>query len=495
LDERLLEAAVALRPPADRVHYDYAWVVQRRLLEAVADRIHYDAGAAGRLTRFCETAPWLAGEARFETSAAAIGHEDWRRWPESPPERSEAAHNFLVSQMLVREQHAVFRSRCRQAGLRIYGDLAVGISHRDQFLFQGILLSGYAIGAPPSRTNPEGQPWNYPLLDPARLDAEGGAWRYGKMRLDSILQDHDGLRIDHPHGWVCPWVYRTDDADPALAVRRGARLFESPDLPDHPALAAYARIRPDQIDRSRPRHADDWVRALEPDQVDRYARWFDVIVERIQSFGGAPNDLMVEVLSTCPRPLAAVLARHGLGRYRVTQKAELENPRDVYRSDAARPEDWIMVGNHDTPPLRAVIEKWRGTGQWRRRADYLASRLAVNAEERAVLHKQLAEDEDALAAAMFADLFCGPARNILIFWTDLFGLRENYNRPGVIDATNWSLRVPADFERAYRDARQRQAAPNLAQALAWALHARGLDQDAEGRTLAAALQLDASRAP
>ena len=125
---------------------------------------------------------------------------------------------------------------------------------------------------------------------PEKLDPGGDAWRYAAMRLDAILQDHDGLRIDHPHGWVCPWVYRTDDPDPLHAVQHGARLFESPDLPDHPALAPYARVRPDQIDRSCPRHADDWVRDIEPAQVDRYARSFDLIVERIRAFGGDPGD-------------------------------------------------------------------------------------------------------------------------------------------------------------------------------------------------------------
>jgi hypothetical protein len=94
---------------------------------------------------------------------------------------------------------------------------------------------------------------------------------------------------------------------------------------------------------------------------------------------------------------------------------------------------------------------------------------------------------------MFADLFRGPARNVLIFWADLFGLREIYNQPGIVDEANWSLRVPGDFEQYYRSALDRQEAPDLAQALAWALHARGLDQDAEGRALVAELQRTSGR--
>jgi 4-alpha-glucanotransferase len=487
IDERLLEEAVAKRPAGDLVEYDYAWMTHRRLLEAATLRSRGDTEVDAQLVRLRETRRWLEAEARYEAIVAAVGDEDWRRWPATPPQRHASANQFLLSQLLVRQQHAAFRERCRQVGLRIYGDLPIGVSHRDRYLFRGIFLTSYAMGAPPSRTNPEGQPWGYPLLDPDQLHSDGDAWRFALARFDAILQDHDGLRIDHPHGWVCPWVYRTDDPDPLHAVQNGARLFESPDLPDHPALAAHARIHPDQIDRSCPRHADNWVRAIDPAQIDRYARLFDLVVERIQVFGGDRRDAMVEVLSTCPRPLAEVLARHHLGRYRVTQKANLADPHDVYRSDLAHPQDWIMVGNHDTPPLRAMIDQWQGTGEWRRRIDYLATRLGSDSQERLVLASRFAQDRGALATAMLADLLCGPARNVLVFWADLFGLREIYNRPGVVDGSNWRLRVPADFEAAYTEARERGDAPDLALSIVWALHARGLDQDSEGRTLAAAL--------
>jgi 4-alpha-glucanotransferase len=485
LDERLLAAAVAERPSGERVAYDYAWNTQHRLLAAVAARTRGDVELAQRLAQLRQAAPWLDAEARFEAIAAAEGHDDWERWPASPAEQPGAAYQFLLSQLLVHEQHAAFRNHARQLGIRVYCDLPIGTSQRDRFFFGHLFLPHYAMGAPPSRTNPAGQPWGYPVLDPGKLGADGEAWRFVTMRLNAVLQDHDGLRIDHPHGWVCPWVYRTDDPHPLHAVQHGARLYESPDLPDHPTLVAYARIRSDQIDRSLPRHADHWVREIEPAQIQRYAHPFELILKQVREHGGQPCDLMAEVLSTCPQPLAEVLARYRIGRYRVTQKADVQNPHDVYRSDLARPEDWIMAGNHDTLPVCAVLDTWQHTGEVPRRAEYLAARLAANLDERAVLAARFAHDRAALTTAMFADLFCGPARNVLIFWADLFALREAYNRPGVIDQTNWSLRVAADFERAYREAHDGKGI--LAQALAWALHARGLDQDAEGQALTAAL--------
>lgn len=444
-----------LRPPSrrDRVDYTHAWDESHRLVALIAARVRSDRDVIGLIEARRALAPWLATEARYEAIAARAG-DDWRHWPDSPPEDRDAAWAFEVGQWLADQQHAAFGAAARAAGLALYGDLPIGISHRDRWSLRDRFLPGYAMGAPPSRTNPDGQPWDFPVLDPLR-DVDDVVI----ARLDRALDGCTGLRLDHPHGWVCPWVYQRGGD-----VRDGARLHESPDLPDHPALAAYARVRADQIDRSRPRHDDDWVRSLEPAQIDAYAAIVDAIVARVRARGGDPGELMVEVLSTCPRPLGAVLARHGLGRFRITQKAKVELASDVYRGDNARPPDWIMVGNHDTPPLRAVIASWVGTPELERRARYLGARLGRDAATLAEPH--------ALATAMLAELFLGPAKNVVVFWVDLFGLADSYNRPGVVDAANWCLRMPPDFERAHADAVARGDAPDLALAIAWALEAR-----------------------
>src|SRR5262249_57885645 len=119
------------------------------------------------------------------------------------------------------------------------------------------------------------------------------------------------------------------------------------------------------------RWADDWVTDLEPDQVRSYA----VLLDAVVAAAGGTENVVCEVLSTLPTPLARVLATHGLGRFRVTQKAVLSDPSDVYRSENARPEDWVMVSTHDTHPIWAVVETWGRAGEVRTRAEYLAARL------------------------------------------------------------------------------------------------------------------------
>jgi 4-alpha-glucanotransferase len=71
-----------------------------------------------------------------------------------------------------------------------------------------------------------------------------------------------------------------------------------------------------------------------------------------------------------------------------------------------------------------------------------------------------------LADGIIADLFIGPARNVSIFFADLFGLKEIYNRPGVVSDENWVLSVPNEWNR---------VAMNLPRALAKALRAHGAD--------------------
>ena len=136
-----------------------------------------------------------------------------------------------------------------------------------------------------------------------------------------------------------------------------------------------------------------------------------------------------------------MLQRHGLGRWRVTQKANLDDPTDVYRTENVARADWLMLGNHDTAPILTVIAGWAPAKreQWAR---HLAARLHLADPAR------LASD-GFLATCMLAELFVARAENVQIFFADLFGYTERFNVPGLVDAANWTLRLPPDFEELY----------------------------------------------
>jgi 4-alpha-glucanotransferase len=440
---------------------------------------------------------WLRNDALYEALSREHGDLAWRQWSgqgeaacdpalRAPPPGTEAAcaarrraieakHGDLIGryaliQWLLLQQHQAFRTRMQTLGLKIYGDVQIGFSLRDIWSHQALLLRGYFLGAPPSRTNIEGQPWSYQVLDPAQYRAADGGLgpvlQFVVARLGKMLAEFDGLRLDHPHGLICPWVYRADDPDPYHAVRHGARLFSAPDLPDHPEIARFAIVGPEHLNRDRPRYADDWVRDLTPAQEASYALVMDVLMEQVHAHGLQREDVLCEVLSTEPLPLNRVRRRHGLGRFRVTQKADLDNPNDVYRSENAEPEDWVMIGNHDTPSIWCLARAWQGQEAGRKQAEYLAWRLRIADPS------PLAADHRRLAQAKLADLFLSPARNLMVSFVDLLGLEEPYNRPGTVSADNWTLRIPPDYAIRYERMRREGRALNLHAALALALRAR-----------------------
>jgi 4-alpha-glucanotransferase len=517
LSRESLGRLVAGRPAqaAERIAHGYAHFAHARALDEAFRRHRLAPGYEHRrrdIERFTRRHhAWLERDELFEALRTEYGHTRWRDWRGSgdarldavlwdPPCGAEAAarrrraalltrhrepiQRYRFGQFLAHTQHRELKRLARRIGLRLWGDVQIGFSDRDTWSYQALFLRGYCMGAPPSRTNPEGQAWGYPVLDPTqywrsrtRRDAAarpGPGLRLVAARVRKLWDEFDGLRIDHPHGLVCPWVYRTGKRDALRAVREGARLFSSPNLPDHPELAGFAIARPDQLsaDQGIPRYADEWVRRLTARQVARYATIFDVVVAAARR-GTASDALACEALSTLPYPVARVLARHCLGRFRVTQKASLEDPEDSYRSENAKSPDWIMVGTHDTPPLWRILENWRVAGTLEARARYLAGRLEPEPRARGIFAQTLAAEPGRLAHAQFADLFSGRARNVLIFFSDLFGESDSYNAPGTISDTNWTLRLASDYLEVYQARLHSNRALNLPQALALAFRARG----------------------
>ncbi|MCA9096463.1 MAG: 4-alpha-glucanotransferase, partial [Planctomycetaceae bacterium] len=331
---------------------------------------------------------WLIPDALYDPLCREHGSESWLEWNSTaqgefdqrlfdrPTGESDATEvrlaelkeryassieDYALIQWLLAEEHRALRVRLRALGLSVYGDLQVGLSQRDHWANRRLLLPGYLMGAPPSRTNPIGQPWGYPVLDPMQFgtpEEPGPALLFVRERIQRLLGECDGVRIDHPHGWVDPWVYRGDQSDPFLAVQSGARLYSSPDNVAHPELARWANVRPDQIDRAQTLHADGYVKALDDEQVRKYSQQIDVIANQLPPGARVPEFVACEVLSTLPYPVKRVIERHGIGRFRVTQKLNLSDASDVYRIENSAPADWIMLGTHDTPSIWELAGKW-----------------------------------------------------------------------------------------------------------------------------------------
>jgi len=512
LEESEIQVVLGERPrdcSRDRVDYAAAYRAQERVIDNAYRRFCANRQAFAQIAQQLEDfqeneKSWLEPDALYSVLFALHGGQSWRHWttptgephldqelyhPTRPVDAAErkaalltthrqTIERYAFAQLLLHLQHQQLRAACRRLGVKLYADLQIGLSDQDVWARQGLLLPNYFMGAPPSRTNPMGQPWGFAVLNPARYrnpdGSPGPVLAFVRERLRKINAEYDGLRIDHPHGWVCPWVYRSDSADPFLAVQQGARLFSSPNLPNHPALRAFSYVREDQLDYESALHADHWVTYLTDEQVDAYAQVFSYLVSP-DGNSSRDHDLVCEVLSTLPLPLKRVLDRFGLGRFRVLQKVDPHNPTDVYRSERAEPIDWIMLGNHDTPPIWKLVDEWIRNGSSRDRAEDLSNRLVPRGTDREEWVRAHAGNGGALVHALFADLLISRARNIMVFFADLFGLEGQYNVPGTVNDANWCMRVPADYEEAYLRRLANDRALNIPYALSIALRAPGFE--------------------
>ncbi|MFW5688650.1 MAG: 4-alpha-glucanotransferase [Spirochaetota bacterium] len=525
LDEALAAARsnAAAEPDAaadagfGRTNHELAFDSQAHLCDLAYDRFcdlrergELDTGELEEFAR--KHRFWLEADAIFHALAREYGTINWAEWsgPESevdrhlycappdlrgPAERRQAVlreryaamlDQYALVQYLAHRQHQRFHDLAGELGLALYADLQVGLSLRDRWRLQPLFLEGYLLGAPPSRTNSEGQPWGYPVLDPKHYhesptEGVGTGTEYLGSRAEKLFTEFDGVRIDHPQGLVCPWLYRTDDPDPFHAVQNGARLFSSPSLPDHPDLAQYAIPEPDQLSDPNEvaRHADEWVRELSDEQVERYTELLSVIVTTAERHGLDPRTIACETLSTQPYPLKRAMERYGLGRFRVTQKMNVTKPGDVYRTDNAVEADWVMMGNHDTRPIWARVKEWEQAEELSARAEYLARRLRPEDEAEAFA-AELAANTGLLVHAYFADLLVSRAENAVVFFADLFGIEETYNAPGTVGPENWSLRVPRDYHARYAADTSSLRALNIPYALTLALRSPLAPEAPEG---------------
>jgi 4-alpha-glucanotransferase len=236
------------------------------------------------------------------------------------------------------------------------------------------------------------------------------------------------------------------------------------------ALQTWAVARSDQTNLQEAAYADGRVRDLDDDQTERYARLMALILQRLEAHGRPRNAVACEVLSTWPYPIRRVFDRFGLGRFRVTSKLKLDDPADVYRLEHAVPEDWSMLGTHDTATIWQYANDWFQSGDAAHWGHYLASFLAA-APDREQTAARISRSPDELVHALFAAMLAGRARQVSVFFPDVFGMTERYNQPGTVSEDNWRLRLPADFEQRYAVCCQAGTALNVGRCLAMALSA------------------------
>ena len=377
---------------------DYATVraIKIRALRAGFDHFRateWDARTkrAQRLKLFQDRARWwLDDYALFRALHAREQGRYWREWPEEVRDRQPAALArarqelageilfYSYLQWLAADQWAEARDAC---GTGVFGDFPFMVSgdSADVWSRQQDFRLDASVGAPPDAFSETGQDWGFPAYRWTAVAAGGFRWLAARARRSAEL--YDGYRVDHLVGFFRTYVR------------------------EQSGQAAFVPAEPHE-------------QALQGERV------LDVL-----SATGAR--IIAEDLGVIPDFVRGTLLRLEIPGYKVLRWERrwqeggkpFIHPADYPRTSVA------TSGTHDTETV----------AQWWDEAD-LDERRAVAAIVGGVNPEAAfdAEVRDAILTALYAS----SSDLVLLPIHDVFGWRERVNIPALIDAQNWTWRLP-----------------------------------------------------
>lgn len=157
------------------------------------------------------------------------------------------------------------------------------------------------------------------------------------------------------------------------------------------------------------------------DKCDRILK--EIVLPAANAAGLDSSNVIAEDLGYMPGSTKETLKELGIGGVTVTQWCDEHTVWNAPKNNA------VMIANHDTKTAKELYP------------DKMERR------------------------SKFIELFSSGAKNIQVFWTDLFGEKERYNVPGVTGDKNWSLRMTPDFEDTYYKRLEENDALNIPEAV------------------------------
>ena len=373
--------------------------------------------AAGLRAFISEQAWWLDDYSLYRAARHVTGGGPWTGWPAAMRDREgaalsafrrESAQEILFRQYLQWIAHEQWRlARQQSPGLRVSGDFPFGVAvdsadvwaNQDLFSFDG------AVGAPPDAFNEDGQNWQLPIYRWDVLRRQQHGWFGARARRASDL--FDLFRVDHVVGLFRSWIFPHDGSEPYF------------DPPDEEAQNAQG----------------------------------EAVLRAILSAGAI---VIAEDLGTIPEFVRDTLGALGLPGYRVMRWERCwDEPGQPFVNPAEYPRLSVATtGTHDTETLATW---WQGAGEPERQAV-----LTAVATARPGRRHQPAEAGNALTPAvrdaLLEALFASGSDLLALPIQDVFGWTDRINLPGLIDAGNWTWRLPwpVDALDAQKEAAARQ---------------------------------------
>ncbi|MBQ4123006.1 4-alpha-glucanotransferase [bacterium] len=443
---------------------------------------------------------WLEKDSLYEALSIEHNNDYWPMWnneidkrlynPQNNEEKAqfgarikelqekyaEAIDFYSFCQFVISVQNTESREYAQSKGLKMIADRQVAFSDRDNWAYQSYFLPGWCLGCPPDYFSEDGQMWGFPVMDPEKLFNQDGSLGEGGILMKELYkkmftENPGGVRIDHMVGLIDPWVY-VSGRKPKVEEGAG-RLYSSP---EHPVLSKYAVATLDDLNHEVEADKEERILKLTDEQIRLYGRLVEkIVIGAAQEVGLDKDSIVCEDLGTLTMPVVSVMKEYDLQGMKLIQFVVPEKPMHPYRCKNINERSWAMVGTHDNEPIAMWANATVNTEAGYLNGKNLAEDLYpdASAEEKEQVAVRISKDAPFLTQTKFVELFACKAENIQIFFTDLLGLYDVYNRPGTSGDQNWSLRIPNNYEEVYNNNLKEGKALNLPLILKLAIEARG----------------------
>ena len=370
-----------------------------------------------------------------------------KRIEEIKEKYSDEIEFYKFCQFILEKQNEETKKYALKKGIKMIADRQVAFSDRDAWAYQSLFLDGWFLGCPPDYFSKDGQAWGFPVMDPDKMYNEDGSLGEGGILMKNLYKkmfkdNPGGVRIDHIVGLIDPWVYKVGKKP--MCEDGAGRLYSSP---EHPELKKYAIAREEDLDWTLEADKEKRVRTLSDKQIELYGRLIEkIVIGAAKECGLDKNAIVCEDLGTLTNPVDAVMKKYGLQGMRLTQFVVPEKPEHPYRCKNITENVWNMVGTHDNNPISTWAESMINTHEGYLHAKNLVEDLFSEADNKDDIIVKLTQDKDYLTFIKLVEIFASKAKNVQIFFTDFFQIKETYNTPGTSGDQNWSLRLPNNYK-------------------------------------------------
>lgn len=393
------------------------WLTEYSLFRSLVDK--FDGNAC-----------WTTWPAEQSTYASAA------KWAEGRDEITYSRRFYSYVQWVAFAQWARVRAHADNAGVGLMGDIPFGVSRYSADVWSNPQLFDlkWSGGAPPEKffqsdqfTCEWGQNWGIPLYNWAQHKKTNYA--FWQRRVRHVANIFQYFRIDHVLGffrvYAFPWIPERNHEFIGLTEEEAEELTDG-DLPRFMAQS---------------------------DELPKNAKLNNKQGEELLAMilKAAPEcGVVAEDLGMVPDYVRPCLQKLGIPGFTIPIFERIEKDRSFKPKETHEILSLVTYGTHDHQPIASFYE---GLCKWWHGEDGHEGWLEVQR-----LMKFLGLDVDnppesftpALHKRMIEVLMECPSWLAVLMVSDLFGVSQRFNEPGIAGDSNWSQRLDrslADYER------------------------------------------------